>query len=292
MPELPEVETIRNGLSRFILFKEIKTPGLLDEKFLKGAEENLLELKKDEFSAIDRMGKALVFSFKKNKKKMIIHLKMTGQLLYFSGKNIEERALLAGGHSEKRQDNLDLSDFKHIRLRVDFFDGSFLILNDTRRFAYLKMLNKEEFKEVRDKLGVEPLSDNFSFEYFLKILEGRKKNVKAFLLDQSFVAGIGNIYADEILFASRVSPFRTVDSLNLKQRKIIYNNIKRILKLAIENRGTTFSNYVDADGKSGNFLKMLKVYGRKGEVCDNCGGLVLKTKLAGRGTHYCSKCQK
>ncbi|PKM91726.1 DNA-formamidopyrimidine glycosylase [Candidatus Falkowbacteria bacterium HGW-Falkowbacteria-1] len=291
MPELPEVETIRNGLSRFVLFKEIKKLVLLDTNLFKGAENDLLKLRKDEFSQIDRLGKALVFSFKKSEKKMIIHLKMTGQLVYFSGKNLKEQAMLAGGHSEKGQNNLDISKFKHLRLRIEFFDNSFLILNDTRRFAYLKLLNIKEFEEVSGKLGVEPLSKGFSLSYFLKILEKRKKNIKAFLLDQSFVVGMGNIYADEILFASKLSPFRSVDSLDLKQKKVLYNNIKKILKLAIKKRGTTFSDYVDADGKSGNFSSVLKVYGRKGQKCRSCNGLVGKTKLVGRGTHYCPKCQ-
>ncbi|MFA5421054.1 MAG: DNA-formamidopyrimidine glycosylase [Patescibacteria group bacterium] len=286
MPELPEVETIKNGLSRFILFKEIKLIELLDERLLQnGDRSELLKLKKDKFINISRLGKAIVFSFQKSKKKLVVHLKMTGQLVYFSDK----KALLVGGHSEK---NSNISNFKHIRFRVDFDDNNYLVLNDTRRFAYLKLLDSESFNNFSSKIGIDPLTEIFTLENFLKLLDGRRKNVKAFLLDQQFVSGIGNIYADEVLFASGVSPFRSVDSLNLGEKKVIFANIKKILELAVEKRGTTFSDYVDVEGKSGGFLSLLKVYGRGGLKCFKCKDLIIKTKLSGRGTHYCKSCQK
>jgi formamidopyrimidine-DNA glycosylase len=286
MPELPEVETIRNGLSRFILFKEIKSVDLVDLTFLKsGNKDELLGLEKDEFVEISRVGKAIVFSFKKCKKKLIIHLKMTGQLIYFSDK----KALIVGGHSEKKN---DVSKFNHIRLKFNFIDDSYLILNDTRRFAYLKLLDDVDFEIFKDKLGVDPLSDSFNINLFLSFFEKRKKNVKAFLLDQSLVSGIGNIYADEVLFASGISPFRSVNSLKIEEKKLLFKNIKKILRLAVEKRGTTFSDYVDIEGNSGGFVKLLKVYGRGGMSCKKCGGKIVKTRVAGRGTHYCPSCQK
>lgn len=291
MPELPEVETIKNGLSRFVLFKEIKNVFLIDLKLFSGAESDLKKLKKDKISKIERFGKAIVFFFEKNKKKMIIHLKMTGQLVYFLQEKNNSSILTAGGHSEKKQKNLEIKDFKHLRFKISFTDNSFLALNDTRRFAYLKLLNDVDLEEMKNKIGLEPLSSDFSLKSFLNILEAKKKNVKAFLLDQKYVSGIGNIYADEVLFASKISPFRSVDSLSDKEKKIIYQNIKRILKLAVKKKGTTFNDYVDASGQSGGFWPLLKVYGRKGEKCKTCSGLIIKTKLAGRGTHYCPKCQ-
>lgn len=291
MPELPEVETIKNGLSRFVLFKEIKGVELIDSKLFNKSEKELLKIRKDKFYKIERLGKAIVFSLEKNKNKLIIHLKMTGQLVYFARKKGKDSLLTAGGHSEKKQMNLSLKDFKHLRLKIYFKDGSFLALNDTRRFAYLKLLNEKEILEMKNRTGFEPLSNEFSFESFLKLLDKKKKNIKSFLLDQKYVSGIGNIYADEILFASKLSPFRSVDSLKQKEKKSIYQNIKKILSLAVKKRGTTFNDYVDASGQSGGFLPFLKVYGRKGEKCKTCGKPIDKIKLAGRGTHYCSKCQ-
>ncbi len=291
MPELPEVETIKNGLSRFVLFKEIKNVFLIDLKLFSGAESDLKKLKKDKISKIERFGKAIVFFFEKNKKKMIIHLKMTGQLVYFLQEKNNSSILTAGGHSEKKQKNLEIKDFKHLRFKISFTDNSFLALNDTRRFAYLKLLNDVELGEMRNKLGSEPFSSDFTFKLFLNILKNKKKNIKAFLLDQKYVSGIGNIYADEILFASQVSPFRDVASLKLEEKKKIYSNIKRILKLAVKKKGTTFNDYVDASGQSGGFLPFLKVYGRKDQKCKICGQPISKTRLAGRGTHYCPKCQ-
>lgn len=291
MPELPEVETIRNGLSRFVLFKEIRGIFLFDPKIFFGSKKELKKIEGDKFSKVERLGKALVFSFKKSENKMIVHLKMTGQLVYFIKEKNSNLILTAGGHSEKEKSKLSLQDFKHLRFKISFSDGGFLILNDTRKFAYLKLLNSDDLEKMKKRLGIEPLSSQFTLKFFLQLTENKKKNVKAFLLDQKYISGIGNIYADEILFASRVNPNRRVSSLNFEEKKRIYQNIKRILKLAVKKRGTTFNDYVDASGQSGGFLPLLKVYGRKGQKCKVCGGLISKTRLAGRGTHYCPKCQ-
>lgn len=183
MPELPEVETIKNGLSRFVLFKEIKDVFLIDFKLFSGTEKELKKLKKDKIFKIERLGKAIVFFFEKSKKKMIIHLKMTGQLVYFLQEKNNSSILTAGGHSEKNQKKLDIKDFKHLRFKMSFVDGSFLALNDTRRFAYLKLLSDVDLKKMKNRLGLEPLSSDFIFESFLNVLKNKKKNIKAFLLD-------------------------------------------------------------------------------------------------------------
>lgn len=287
MPELPEVETIRRGLNRFILQQEILSIELKDKKLVLQSAR-LKELKGDSITEVSRLGKLLIFSFQKNKKKLLIHLKMTGQLIF--GK---EEVLLAGGHSEKKQQDLPMKDWRHVRLQINFAQGKKLILNDSRRFAYVRLVEPEEFLLVKQRFGLEPLSAReFSFVNFVKLLEKRpRKNIKAFLLDQSLIAGIGNIYADEILFAAGVLPQRIVSSLKKSEQKKIFENTKAILKLAVSKRGTTFNDYRDATGKRGDFLRFLKVYGREGQKCTKCSGKIQKIRLMGRGTHYCSRCQ-
>lgn len=290
MPELPEIETITNGLRRFVLNTEIST-FLLKDKKLALSLSNLKKIKADSFIQVDRLGKMMVFSLAKSNFKLAIHLKMTGQLIFCPVD--AKKATIAGGHSEKKVNNLNCQDLKYIRFGIIFKNGDKLFLNDARRFAYVKLFNPDDFLKVKEKFGLEPVNEKFVFKDFAKIITQRpNKNIKAFLLDQSLVAGIGNIYADEILFASQVSPFKKVGFLSEIQIKAIFRNIGRILKLAVAKRGTTFSDYVDAQGQSGGFLKLLKVYGRDGQRCLKCHSLVAKAKVAGRGTHYCPKCQK
>lgn len=299
MPELPEVETIRNGLRRFVLNKEIKTFIINDQK-LGLSLAGLKKLRGDSLIEVSRLGKMLIFSFKHSNLKLLVHLKMTGQLIFCLDNRIKRNGkpvvsssiLLAGGHSDKKLINISDSDLKYIRFQIIFSDGYRLVLNDARRFAYVKLVNPVIFSIIQKRFGLEPLSNNFSFKNFLSLITSRpNKNIKAFLLNQSLIAGIGNIYADEILFATKINPQKKVGDLNLKQQKAMYDNIKRILRLAVKKRGTTFNTYVDAEGQSGGFVKLLKVYGRDGDKCYNCGKIIKKTKIAGRGTRYCPKCQ-
>lgn len=292
MPELPEIQTILNGLRRFILNKPISKVEIIDKK-IEIKVSDLNKIKGDVFSGASRLGKLLFFSFSGNEKKLLIHLKMTGQLIFCSS-NTKNKALLAGGHSDKNYSKINCSDLKYPRFKVFFKDGPVLVLNDARRFAYVRLVDEKQFSEVKSRFGLEPLDKkDFTYDRFLELIESRgRKNIKAFLLDQSIIAGIGNIYADEILFASKINPLRKVSDLNKGEIKFIFNNIYKILKLAVDKKGTTFSDYVDAEGKSGGFLKMLKVYGRDGDGCYKCAGIIKKIKVAGRGTHYCPKCQE
>ena len=149
-----------------------------------------------------------------------------------------------------------------------------------------------QLQKVKEKFGIEPLVKNFTLENFEKILQGRKTNIKAILLNQQLIAGIGNIYADEACFDARVLPGTQVSELTSGQVLKLHRAVEKVIKKAIEERGTTFNNYRDSEGKRGNFLKFLKVYGRVGLKCKRCSGIIEKTKVAGRGTHFCSKCQK
>lgn len=303
MPELPEVETIKNDLKQKILRKKIKRVDLRLKKIVKSSTKNfVLNLKGNSFQKIKRRGKLLIFSVVETRqclysinanKYLIIHLRMTGQLVYQEGGKIT-----AGGHSDNRTDEAlphlynNLPN-KYTHLIFYFSDNSKLFFNDLRRFGVVKIVNEKELKKILTNFGAEPLSKNFSLKIFKDLIKNKKKNIKAFLLNQKYVAGIGNIYADEILFEAKILPSRKIDSLKDKEIKKIYQAIKKILKKAVSYRGTSFNDYVDADGRKGGFLKLLKVYGREKEKCLRCKkGVIQKVKIAGRGTRYCDQCQK
>lgn len=300
MPELPEVETIRQDLIRKIKSKKIEKIDIKKPKIVKNSAAYFREqLVGAVFSDVKRIGKLLIFVFKDKKveeKCLLIHLKMTGQLIY-----CDKKSFAAGGHAnsrdeEKRIREADVGQIcqegKYTHVIFKFKDGAKLFFNDLRQFGYLRIVDKKILEEIWSRFGIEPLQANFTFDNFGKIFKNRKTNVKALLLNQNLVSGIGNIYADEILFKAKIKPDRTADSLNEKEVKEIFKACTSIIKKAIEYRGTTFSDYLDASGKNGNFVSQLKVYGREKEICKRCKkGIIQKIKVAGRGTRYCPVCQ-
>jgi formamidopyrimidine-DNA glycosylase len=292
MPELPEVETIRQDLRSKILNKKILAFEVLAAKSFRGrTSKEGKELVGNALVEIERTGKLLIFVLKRpigKKQYLLLHLKMTGQLIY-TDKN--SRKLSAGGHSDGGA-KLDELPNKFTRAIFSFEGGFKLFFNDLRRFGYIALADDKELAKIRSKFGPEPLTQSFILPVFQKAISGRKKSIKAVLLDQQIIAGLGNIYVDESLFAAGIRPERRSDSLKLEEIKRLFIEINRILALAVEQRGTTFNNYVDSDGKKGNFSKFLKVYGRGKEKCLSCNRPLIKTKVAGRGTHYCAFCQK
>lgn len=291
MPELPEVETVRLDLEAQLLNKKIKKIEVLNPGTVGGDAINFSSsLVNTSFSAISRRGKLLIFTSSHRGLFLLAHLKMTGQLIY----RIKNQ-IIAGGHSLSSH-SFDQAvggelPSKHTRLILSFSDGSNLFFNDIRKFGYLKLVNSSELAKIVNNYGPEPLDKLFILSDFTTRLKKRRISIKAALLDQKLVAGIGNIYVDEILFASGVRPERSAASLTTKEISKIYQAIKKILALAIVSRGTTFSNYVDGSGNKGNFSQYLQVYGRGDLSCLKCGLAIIKTKVAGRGTHYCEHCQ-
>lgn len=269
MPELPEVETVRRGLEEVLVGKKILSLLVLDKKKILLKEKDLLGQK---VLGVERIGKLLAIRFKDTY--LLAHLKMTGQLI------VNNRFL--GGHGQGEAYS------KSTRAVIEFSKGVKLLFNDQRRFGYLKLVDKNTWEDIKSAYGPEPLDSNFS----LARLWTRKKLIKAALLDQSLVAGIGNIYADEALFASGIRGDRRADTLTVLQRKALEKAVKAIITKAVLYKGTTFSDYLDSSGKKGNYSRFLKVYGRKGEKCLKCGNIVLYNKTAGRGTHFCDNCQK
>jgi len=285
MPELPEVETIRRGLAKRILAKTIKGISVAKLRLIKNS---LAEFKKElignRFQAIDRVGKLLIFRLTKGHKYMLIHLKMTGQLIYK-----DKNELIAGGHNLPLIEDLP-NKYSHIIF--NFVGGAHLYFNDMRQFGYAQLVNKNSLEKIVAKYGLEPTSSSFSWLNFKKIFVNKKTKLKAFLLNQQQIAGIGNIYADEICWQVKILPWRPIAKIKEAELKRLYQACRRILAQAVSQGGTTFSAYRRADGKKGGYQTYLQVYGRQGQKCHRCRRLILKNKVAGRGTHYCLFCQK
>lgn len=210
---------------------------------------------------------------------------MTGQLIYLIKDHI-----FAGGHSFANFAK-DLPS-KHTQLMITFADHSQLFFNDSRKFGYVKIIPVAKLEAVLLNYGMEPLQKSFTFIKFRELLKNKKMNLKAVLLNQQLLAGIGNIYADEICFEAKVLPTRRTNSLSDTEIKQLFHATLKILKKAIKYRGTTFNDYMDSEGKKGNFSHHLKVYERDKKRCLRCGEKIVKKRVAGRGTHMCLGCQK
>lgn len=285
MPELPEVETIVRDLKKVILNKEIATVKIKKKNIVKSGVSDLKNaLIGKSFNAIRRRAKFLVFKISDSDKYLLVHLRMTGQLIYQDSKKT-----VAGGHEQGNEEKFP-NKYSHIIL--EFKDSSRLFYNDMRQFGVWKIVEAEKLEDEFKNFGVDPLTSEFVFDLFLKLIQNKKTSIKAFLLNQKHIAGIGNIYADEILFASGIKPGRKTESLKKEEKRKIFISIKKILQKAIKMRGTTFSDYRDSQGQKGNFSSRLKVYGRAEKKCKKCAEKIKKTRVAGRGTYYCEKCQK
>lgn len=284
MPELPEVETIKNDLESKIKGKTIADVEILLDKIINVPTKGFIKtLKGAKITNIERRAKILIITLSNNFS-LLIHLKLTGQLLYESGIKNKELGIIVKNPK-----------YKYARVVFFFKGGSALIFNDLRKFAYIKLYRQEKIGEAlgKEKFGPEPLSPDFTLEKFREILAKYPKRViKQFLMDQAIVAGIGNIYSDEICFYAKVLPTKRVKDLSEEQIKKLYDGIKTILPLAIKLRGSSIDTYVDAAGQKGSFVTVMKVYAREGEKCFDCPGKVKRIKIGGRSSHFCPSCQK
>jgi formamidopyrimidine-DNA glycosylase len=298
MPELPEVETIKRQLVGKVTGLNIQKIEILKPKLFKGNSEDIIGAKIEKISrrakmfVIDLVNRrpTLINKTQTNaetKLHLLIHLKMTGQLIY-----VDKNGAYGGGHPIPPFNLTVPNVYSHIIF--DFTDGSRLYFNDLRQFGWIKVLSSEELDKEFEKIGIEPFSKEFTFSYFIKILEKKKKSpIKLVLMDQALMVGIGNIYANEICFMAHVMPDRKIETLNKKEMEKIYDAIFVILNSAIKYQGTSAVDYVTLEGKTGSYDQHLMVYGKTGEPCPNkCSGNVEKIKLGGRGTFFCRSCQR
>jgi formamidopyrimidine-DNA glycosylase len=288
MPELPEVETVKVGLSRLLPGQQVVSVDFDWPKSFPNAEADVEQfLIGAKVAKVDRRAKVLLIELS-SKYSLVVHLKMTGQLV-FRG---ESQRFGAGHPSASLVGKLP---DKSTRVTISFADGSQLFFNDQRKFGWMRLLPTAEVVNLDffQKVGPEPLAADFNWQALKERLLRRKNtNVKAALLDQTVVAGIGNIYADESLWGAKIHPLTIVRELNDSQFKKLYESMTGVLKLAISKGGSTDKNYVDAEGKKGSYLSFAKVFRKEGQPCPRCGTTIIKTRVAGRGTHLCSHCQR
>lgn len=273
MPEMPELETIKRSLEPHIKGKKIKkiTP-LLDRQIKWPTPgEFIFHLLFHTIKSVERRGKYLILSMD-NDILLIFHLRMTGQVVYCP-------------------ENAPTPNYA--RIVFDFLDGSSLVYADSRTLGTIYAVKPDEIWRIKglNELGPEPLSDDFTMEYLKKILASKKGSIKSFLLDQSLIAGLGNIYVDEALFLAGIHPVRSPESITQDEAEKLYGSINKVIADGIRDGGTTFRDYRDGNGEKGSHQENLFVYGRDGKPCRKCGEIILKTRVGGRGTHFCPNCQ-
>ena len=273
MPELPEVETVKETLKKKVLNKIIKDVRVIYPNIIENVDSNtfISNLKNQTIIDITRRGKWLIFHL--NDYYLLSHLRMEGK--YFLKESSEETT-------------------KHQHIIFDFTDNTSLRYNDTRKFGRMYLTTKDKLEELKpiQELGLEPWDPNLTVTYLKDKYKTKRLPIKTVILDQGIITGIGNIYADEILFLSNINPYIPCYKLNSEDLNNIIKNTKITLEKAIQEGGTTIRSYTSDEGITGLFQNNLYVHCRENEECQNCKSIILKTRIGGRGTYYCPKCQK
>ena len=288
MPELPEVQTTVDGLKKKIIKRRITGVWFDVPKLIKKPKpsEFKKQIKGLTVTDIERRGKNILIYL--NSKILLIHMKMTGHLLYGKWSIQKTRPLptINGPLQEK------VNDYIHIIFYLD--NGYQFALSDLRKFAKVLLGEKNEIENSPDlaKIGPDPLDKSFKVEKFIKLIKSKNGKIKQVLMNQEIISGIGNIYSDEILWSAKVHPLKEAKKLTLKELKDIYRETLRILKKAVELKGTSISDYRDFSGKPGLYADKRLVYRREGQPCRRCGTLIKRVKMGSRSTHFCPKCQK
>ena len=289
MPELPEVEVVKRSLTRKVQNLIIQKVNIKDSKLRYHIDKNKfrkitgLRIKK-----IERKSKFLLFFLNKNFI-MMVHLGMTGKFFFVDRKNTKLKTSFYYNIDYKKEQKYD---------RVEFIlnKNQKLIYNDVRKFGFIKLLRNKKYKNNfhLKHLGPEPLKNTFNYTYFKNYIKGRSRVIKDILMDQKFVSGIGNIYANEILFLSKVKPSRKVKNLKEFELKKIIKFTKEVLKNAIELGGSSIKDFSSSNGKKGSFQQHFNVYGKKGAACSNttCKSIIVKSSISNRSTFFCNNCQK
>jgi len=279
MPELPEVETVRRGLQQLAVGRTVLGVDVLND----GSFHAESPLDGARFVGARRRAKMLLLDLDDGRV-LTVHLKMTGQLVVRGSDD------WGGGHPS---DSLigELPD-RSTRVVLDLDDGARLFFNDQRKFGWMRVVARETADEMTGGLGPEPMDDDAWPRFKALVRRHDRTVVKAALLDQGVVAGIGNIYADEALWGARVHPAARIGVLSDKALRRVLEEAAEVMTTSIELGGSTDRNYVDAEGRRGAYLDFARVFRREGQPCQRCGSTIVKTRVAGRGTHLCPKCQR
>lgn len=289
MPELPEVETIRTGLSQLLPGKRVKAVTHDTSKSFPNAPEDVQAFLVNAVVVdVRRRAKVLLIDLNTGYT-LVVHFKMTGQMVYRSNDNLKR---FGAGHPNNSLIN-ELPD-RSTRVVIEF-ETAKLFFNDQRKFGWVRLMPAIEVENLDffQKVGPEPLAADFTAAQLITRLQRRKNTgIKAALLDQTVVAGIGNIYADESLWGAKIHPATLVRDVPTAKLKVLFTEIQYVLTLAIEKGGSTDKNYVNAEGKRGSYLDFARVFRRENQPCPRCGTIIVKSRVAGRGTHICPNCQK
>lgn len=288
MPELPEVETVRQGLAQLLpKHRVVEVVTTYDKSFPNAPADVKAFLIGAHVTQVKRRAKVLMIELDSNYT-LLIHLKMTGQLVY----RADDGARFGAGHPNHSL----IGDLPDRSTRVSLqLDGAQLFFNDQRRFGWVRLLPTAEVPNIDffKKVGPEPLAADFTAQGFRDRLKRRANTtIKAALLDQTVIAGVGNIYADESLWGAKIHPSTRVKDVSAIKLNKLYQALRDVLELSIEKGGSSDRNYVDAKGKRGSYLTFANVFRREGKLCPRCGHEIIKTRVAGRGTHLCPHCQK
>lgn len=270
MPELPEVENVREGLEKLLVGRQITEIVVkYDRMILTGTENLRSNLTGRKVKAVKRRGKYLLFDF--GDLTLISHLRMEGKY---------------------RLESADFTGDKHDHVLIRLDNQKTLVYADIRKFGTWELIDSSDLTDYfeRKKLGPEPNKTDFDLQIFQEKLKSKKK-IKPYLLDQTLVAGLGNIYVDEVLWKSQIHPEQLSSNLTVENIKFLRQNIIEILQLAIKLGGSSIRTYKNALGKTGQMQDKLQVYGKSGQACPRCGQILQKTKVAGRGTTFCPNCQ-
>lgn len=290
MPELPEVETIRMGLARLLPGRVIASAETDNAKSFPNAPADVAAfLVGSSVTTVKRRAKVLMIELS-SKYSLVIHLKMTGQLVFV---NKDDHNRFGAGHPSGSLVG-KLPD-KSTRVTFTFEDGSYLFFNDQRKFGWVRLMPTTEVPNIdfMRKVGPEPLDAQFTAEEFAERFQRRKNtSIKAALLDQSVVAGVGNIYADESLWGAKIHPATLVKNVRKADFSRLFTEVQYVLNLSIEKGGSSDKNYINAEGKRGSYLSFARVFRREGRPCPRCGTTIEKIRVAGRGTHICPHDQK
>lgn len=288
MPELPEVETVARGLRRLIIGKTLVAEQHDTAKSFPNTDADTAQfLLGAQVVAVKRRAKVLLIELSSTYT-IMIHLKMTGQLVYVAA---DKERFGAGHPNESLVAKLpDAST----RVTLQFDDMSQLYFNDQRKFGWMKLLPTLQVPQepFMLRVGPEPLERDFTAEQFRdRFIRRARTSIKAALLDQTVVAGVGNIYADESLWGACIHPATLVSDVRPEQFDALYHELRLVMELAIAKGGSTNKNYVNAEGKRGSYMDFARVFRREGQACPRCGSIIEKTRVAGRGTHFCAHCQ-
>lgn len=283
MPELPEVETIRRELDQRIKGLTVENIEVRAPKMVSGDIKNVIGAK---ITNVGRRAKILLIDLDNNFS-LVIHLKLTGQLVYMTDKE-----LVAGGHPVPPT-NQPLPN-QTTRVIFDFNNGAKLFFNDLRKFGWIKIMPIAEIPKIfYGKFGPEPFKSDFTYQWYSDLLARKTTKIKQLLMDQESISGIGNIYSDEALWCARIHPLRKAKSLLETERKKLFDCISRVLALALEKGGASENAYVNALGEKGDYMKVASVYRQEGKKCSrDDGGIIKRLKIGGRSAHFCPVCQK